>query len=93
VQGSLDMEQLDEAKVFHLLADHERSHEVFRAILDVDRKDQPDGSIRLTQNLRCARILPVRLHLRHGVGTQVLHLCHAVGIQLLPLCRPVGNWQ
>jgi hypothetical protein len=53
VQGSLDVEQLDEAKVFNLLTDHEHSHEIFRTILDVDRKDQPDGSIRLAQNCRC----------------------------------------
>jgi len=52
VQGSLDVEQLDEAKVFNLLTDHEHSHEIFRTILDVDRKDQPDGSIRLAQNCR-----------------------------------------
>jgi len=52
VQGSLDVEQLDEVKVFNLLTDHEHSHEIFRTILDVDRKDQPDGSIRLAQNCR-----------------------------------------
>ena len=52
VQGSLDMEHLDENKVFDLLTDHERSSEIFRAIIDVETAYQPDGSIRLTQNCR-----------------------------------------
>jgi len=52
VRGSLDMERLDENKVFDLLTDHERSPEIFRAILDVSTAHQPDGSIRLTQNCR-----------------------------------------
>lgn len=50
INGGLDVASFSLEEVYSLLTDHESSNRIFRTILDVQRTDLPDGSIRLVQN-------------------------------------------
>jgi len=50
ILGGLDIASFSLEEVYAILTDHESSHRIFRTILDVERTDNPDGTIRLVQN-------------------------------------------